>query len=392
MPRSTDHRHTVPRDVPVIGISANVIDDRLTGGRVDGIGTYTHALERGLVAGGTAVRRVYAPAIVRGRLRPPPAGALAFGVPLSIGVAASVLTGIPMAGTSLVESGVALYHATDYRAPKLRRTPVVATIYDAIPHLYPQFANPRLRRIKSMILRAAAKYADLVIAVSNAVLPEIVEHYGISPERVRVIPLGVSSEWFEAPPLERVLDTLAERGLAPGYFLSVGTIQPRKNFETLLQAYDRLPPGVQRDHQLVIVGKYGWGAQALRTELLSRQHAGRCVWLDYENEASLRDLYAGAGSFIFPTRAEGFGLPLLEALASGLPVVASDLPVLREIAGANARFVAPGNADALAEAMTDAVEKTSHPPQAIAAQRARAREFSWEACVAHTIRVYEELV
>jgi alpha-1,3-rhamnosyl/mannosyltransferase len=184
---------------------------------------------------------------------------------------------------------------------------------------------------------------------------------------------------------------LAARGLSEGYFLSVGTLQPRKNYEALLRAYDRLPDSIRNERQLVIVGKYGWGAEALRAELLERRRGGRCVWLDYEDDAALRALYAGAGTFVFPTWSEGFGLPALEALATGLPIVASDLPVLREVVGDNAIFADPADADALVEAMRAAV--ASVPEQArIDARRAQARLFSWEACARQTGAVYRELL
>jgi len=376
---------------PVIGISANVVDDRLTGGRIDGIGVYTRALIGGMPAAGFAVEPVYAPSLAGIRLRPPPAGSLAFAVPLPLATLLAAATGMPMPGARAIEARIDLYHATDYRAPKLRRTPVVATLYDAIPHMRPEWGNPRLRRTNNVLLRAAARFADLVIVTSQAAVPEIVEHYRVSMDRIRVVPLGIEPGWFTRPAPEEIRAVLAARGLSEGYFLSVGTLQPRKNYEALLRAYDRLPDSIRNERQLVIVGKYGWGAEALRAELLERRRGGRCVWLDYEDDATLRALYAGAGAFVFPTWSEGFGLPALEALATGLPIVASDLPVLREVVGDNAIFADPADADALVEAMRAAV--ASVPEQArIDARRAQARLFSWEACARQTGAVYRELL
>jgi alpha-1,3-rhamnosyl/mannosyltransferase len=375
----------------VIGISANVVDDRLTGGRIDGIGVYTRALIGAMPAAGFAVEPVYAPSLAGVRLRPPPAGSLAFAVPLPLATLLAAATGMPMPGARAIEARIDLYHATDYRAPKLRRTPVVATLYDAIPHMRPEWGNPRLRRTKNVLLRAAARFADLVIVTSQAAVPEIVEHYRVSIDRIRVVPLGIDPGWFVRPAPADIRAVLAARGLSEGYFLSVGTLQPRKNYEALLRAYDRLPPSIRSDRQLVIVGKYGWGAEALRAELVERRRDGRCVWLDYEDDAALRALYAGAGAFVFPTWSEGFGLPALEALAAGLPVVASDLPVLREVVGDNAIFVDPDTPGALVEAMQAAAE--SAPAQArVEARRAQARRFSWAACATQTAAVYRELL
>jgi glycosyltransferase involved in cell wall biosynthesis len=376
---------------PVIGISANVVDERLTGGRIDGIGVYTRALIETLPTVGFAVEPIHAPTFAGVRLRPAPAGSLSFAVPLPIATLLAVASGLPVPGAREVESRIDLYHATDYRAPKLRRTPVVATLYDAIPHMRPEWGNPRLRRVKNILLRAAAKFADLVIVTSQAAVAEIVEHYRVPPQRIRVVPLGIGPNWFMPPMPEDIQAALAARGLSKGYFLAVGTLQPRKNYETLLRAYDQLPPAIRRERQLVIVGKYGWGAEALRADLLARRDGGRCVWLDYEDDATLRALYAGAGGFVFPTWSEGFGLPALEALATGLPIVASDLPVLREVAGDHAMYIDPANASGFAEAM-DVTAGLAPESKRIEARRARARRFSWEACARQTGAVYRELL
>jgi glycosyltransferase involved in cell wall biosynthesis len=374
---------------PVVGISANVVDPWLTGGRVDGIGRYTLALEAGLATLGVVIRRVHAP--TRARLLagiPPPAPA--FVLPLPVGVAMGALLRIPMPGAGSVERCVNVYHATDYQVPRLAGTPVVATLYDAIPLTHPEWVNRKLRWLKNRVLRWGARNADRVICISRSIVPEIVEHYGVAEDRIRVIPLGVDARWAEALPAERVLATAARYALRPGFFLFVGTLQPRKNLATALAAYDRLPDFIRRELQFAVVGRYGWGADALRADLLRRRCDGEVVWLDDVDDEALRDLYATAGCFVFPSLGEGFGLPVTEALAAGLPVIASDLPVLREVAGACADYVVADDIDAWVDALVRAPVASITDPRR-ERRREHALSFSWRSCSEQTLAVYREL-
>ena len=367
-----------------------MLEPQSGGGRLDGIGTYTLELERALIAQDVDVRRVGAPHRAGPRLVAPRHASLRFPLPLSYltAAAASLRTNVPFARG--VERSIDVYHATDYLVPRLASTPVVATLYDAIPLANPAWANPRLRTVKNWLLRRCAQAADIVIAISHAAVAEIVEHYRIPEERIRVVPLGVNERWFERPSDDLIAKTLARHALRPGFILHVGTLQPRKNLDALISAYERLPAPLRNDHQLVLVGKYGWGAEALRARLERLASAARVVWLDYVERDELHALYCAAGLFVYPSLSEGFGLPVLEALACGLPVVASDLPVLREVADAAARFVDPRDIDGLADAIASVYASQSEPADA-AARRAHARKFTWTSCATGTVAVYREL-
>jgi glycosyltransferase involved in cell wall biosynthesis len=316
---------------------------------------------------------------------------LAFRLPLAWSMAATAITGIETPLSANVERAIDVYHCTDYLIPRLRRTPVVATLYDAIPLAHPEWANQRLRSVKNWLLRAGAADADLVIAISHAAVGDLVEHYRIPKARIRIVPLAVDDEWFEAPSQSTIDAICLARGVRAGCYLFVGTLQPRKNLGTLIAAYDSLPAAVRSQHQLIIAGQYGWGAENLRTVLEARRGGREVIWLDYVSREELHALYAIACAFVFPSLAEGFGLPVLEALASGTAVIASDLPVLREVAGSSATFVNPRDVDQLAAAM---VHTTHSPPdKAIMTQlRGWARGFDWATCARRTLEVYEELV
>ncbi|MEP6657945.1 MAG: glycosyltransferase family 1 protein [Betaproteobacteria bacterium] len=373
-----------------IGLSANALRPADAGGQVDGIGTYTAALEHELQTLGIATRRVYAPVLRSHGFAPVPRGELGFAQPVPAAVLASNLLHFPMLGARQVEAAITIYHATDYLVPPLRGTPIVATLHDAIPHANPQWATRRLRWLKNWIRRAGIAKADIVIAISNAMVPEIEEHYGIPRARIRVVPLGVDKSFCETLPRERVDAVLDRYDLHRGYLFFVGTLQPRKNVAGLLAAYDRLPPRIRAARQLVVAGRYGWGEKALAAELRRRTLGGRCVWLEHVDNEALRYLYAGAGAFVFPSLAEGFGLPVLEALGAGLPVVASDLPSLREVGASFVDYVRPLDTDALTAAMELALEVADEA--AVGGRRAYARSFTWAATAAGTLKVYRELL
>jgi alpha-1,3-rhamnosyl/mannosyltransferase len=381
---------TAERTALVVGLPSDVLEMRGSGERPDGIGTYTRELADALMRLGTVIRRVGTRV---GDEEPDQREIEGLVLPLRwryLAAASSALQ-MPLPLTRRLERTINLYHATDYLVPKLSRTPVVATIHDAIPLVHPEWANARLRGMKNWVLRRCAQSADLVIAISEAATSDLIEHYRILPERIRVVPLGVAARWFDRPGEDRVRDVLARHQLQQGYILHVGTLQPRKNLDALVSAYESLPDHVRSERQLVLVGKYGWGAEKLRSQLERRAAERRVVWLDYMERDDLHALYYGAGMFVYPTLAEGFGLPLLEALACGLPVVASDLPALHEVASDDTAWVAPQRTDDITHAM-QRVHESPLDAALVNKRREHARRYSWDACAQRTLAVYRELL
>lgn len=375
----------------VVGLSSGVLEPSQGDVQTDGIGTYTREIGRHMSKLGVDVRLIGSPKRSGLRLVQPTVATASFPLPLGwLGAASSALR-IPTPGASRALSGIDLYHATDLIVPRLRRTPVVATVYDAIPLAYPEWTSPRLRRTKNWLLRDWIRRADLIIAISEATVGDLVTHFGLPRARVRVVPLGVDDSWFEEPDATTIERTLQRHGLERGCFLHVGTLQPRKNLDRLVTAYELLPAGVRRRRQLVLVGKYGWAADGLRRRLGALREASRVLWLDYLPQFELRALYATAGAFVFPSLAEGFGLPVLEAMAAGLRIIANDLPALREVAGDHATFIDGRNVDALSAAMA-AIDTADESPAAQAGRRSRAKQFDWRRTAARTVEAYREVV
>ena len=373
-----------------IGWSATLTCDPATRNLPDGIGVYTRE-----IAAAFALRDDVTPVPVvigpRAARHAPPDSVI---LPSrgTISVALSWATGADFRGSRNLAERVDVFHATDYRIPRLRRTPVCATLFDAIPLSHPEWASPHLRRLKNMALRESARWADHVIAISQAMVPELAEQFGVDGQRITVVPLGVDVRWFEVESASRLATVQSRYALEPGYLLFVGTLQPRKNVERIVEAFGRLPAQSSAGRQLVIAGKAGWRADDLVATLRAAAAGRRVRWLGYVDASDMRALYQGAAGFIFPSLYDGFGLPVLEAFASGIPVVTSATSSLPEVAGDAALLVDPLDVDALAAAMASILEDSGLANRLKAAGMERARAFTWTRCAAETVTVLRSLV
>ncbi|HWJ94304.1 MAG TPA: glycosyltransferase [Telluria sp.] len=233
-----------------VGLGTTMVEPGLTNGRLDGIGVYTQALMRHLPRAGCAVDPYSWP-------RPFGASdAISVGYAMPQSFEAASLVDLVTPGVHRVHMPADVCHVTDYRIVRMD-CPVVATLHDALPIKYPQWCSPRLRGVKNWLQKKAAQKADHVIALSHFAVDELVQCFGVDERRVSVVPCGVDDEWLLAPDPQAVAATLAALGLAPGYFLFVGTLQPRKNVERLLDAWLGLPAAVKAGRALVIVGAPG---------------------------------------------------------------------------------------------------------------------------------------
>jgi glycosyltransferase involved in cell wall biosynthesis len=292
----------------------------------------------------------------------------------------------------LVESGADFAMFPNYIAPLNVVCPFVNVVHDLAIIRMPQFFNVGKLASQRPLLPLIVRRAAAVATVSAASRRDIVELLGVPEHRVLMLP-GAPHPACRVPSPAEVERVRKAYGLPRRYIVSVGTLEPRKNLPTLLRAFDRLraQPGTA-DLDLVVIGGRGWRDRELRAELAARLASGRLHTLGYVPEGDLVALYGGAEVLAYPSHFEGFGLPVVEAMACGTPVVTTDVPALREVSGGAAVLVPLGDELALA----DAVAHVVRDPEARAAARAnglaRAKTFSWEASAAHLWRFARETV
>ena len=372
-----------------IGIGCTALARSRISGHADGIGVYTGELLKHYAMAGVSPPPL--PVVFGKRLGAAMPDALALPLLYSISAAGSAFTGLPFAGSASLEPRIDLFHATDHHIPKLRRVPVVATIMDVIGLRHPEWVNPSLRRLKNHVFRRATGWAQRIVTISDFSAADISDCLGIPAEKIVSIPLGVDEAFFREVPAVEKATALSHYGLAPGYFLFVGTLQPRKNVVRLIQAHKLLPAAVRREHPLVIVGQDGWRTDEL-LPMLAELEASQCGrWLKYVPREHLFALLQSAHALVFPSLYEGFGLPVLEAFASRVPVITSSTTSLPEVAGDAALLVDPLSVEHIAHAMTQVLEEGPARAAMVAGGYARAREFTWQKTARKTRDAYAAL-
>lgn len=295
-------------------------------------------------------------------------------------------------GTELHDHGVDLFHATDHLIPKFSHIPVVATLMDAIPFSHPEWVRMDLAPFKRWLWRRAARWADHVITISEYSKTEIIKHFGVKPENISVTPLGVDARFFERIDEKQKAEVLKNHGLPETFFIFVGTLQPRKNIERAIQAHAALPDRIRKSIPLVIVGRAGWGCDNLVADLRDPKKQISIRWLQYLPDFEVRALMQSASALIFPSLCEGFGLPVVEAFASGLPVITSNTTSLPEVAEDAALLVNPENIGEISDAMRQIVDVADLSAQLIDAGLRRAKQLSWESCTQKTLDIYKTVI
>jgi alpha-1,3-rhamnosyl/mannosyltransferase len=255
---------------------------------------------------------------------------------------------------------------------------------------YPE-AHPveRVRFLDRHLPRTLER-ADRVLTDSAFIADEIASRFGVPRAKIRAIPLGVDAA-YRPRSRDEIAPVLEKHGLRDSaYLLVVATLEPRKNLERLARAYAALPSTLKARHPLAIVGARGWLNRDLERVLAPLEAGGTVRRLGYVAENELPSIYAGAHAFAFPSLYEGFGLPVLEAMASGVPVLTSNVSSLPEVAGDAALTVDPLDERALSENLARLLEDDTWRDAASARGILRAREYPWSRCVEATVDAYRE--
>jgi len=286
--------------------------------------------------------------------------------------------------------GVDIVHAPSLAVPpRVRGAALVVTAHDAATLVFPDAYPLRGRWFHRRGLAATARRADLVITPTRAAADEITARTNISEDRIRIVPHGVVQRR-----VSEGLITAARANIGLGdepYVLWVGTLEPRKNLPLLLEAYQAVVRAGLPE-RLVIVGPPGWRGGPQAVHAAATALGDRVVFAGSLRSDRLVALYRGATLFAFPSLHEGFGLPVLEAMVQEAPVVCSDIPVLREIAGDAARYAPPDDAGVWADTLVELLRDEPARRALGALGRERARGFTWERCIRRTRALYREVL
>jgi alpha-1,3-rhamnosyl/mannosyltransferase len=391
-----------------------------------GIGWYVYRLLERLAPREDLALRLYGPSLAAGEAVPPPV------VPLPAGPAIERVLYPTRGGEVFHQDRLVLLLRRLERwliaadgnrvvfAPNYLPSPrfsaaggaLVATVHDLGYRMVPwAIRQETLERLEAELDLVWCR-ARRIVTDSAAVRDEIAAQGLAGPDRVRVIPLGPGQDPGRGDPVEPGADgperapaLLPEAagggsptlpGVPAGYALSVGTLEPRKNLETLLAAWRwlrrrRAAAGAAGEvPSLVLCGQYGWKSEGLRRRVEEAEAEGWLRHLGYVDEGALASLYRGARLFVFPSRYEGFGLPVLEALAAGVPVVASDLPVLRELAGDAVLYAPPTDVEAWVRQVAAVLDDPELARRLAAAGRERAKGYTWERAAELHVQVFRE--
>lgn len=267
----------------------------------------------------------------------------------------------------------------NYYIPPGVRGKTALYVYDMVLKACPETMDIRTRRLMEKELEQSCKRADMIITISEFSKREIVKYMGIAPEKIEIVPCGVDLERYHPNYTEKEVKFSIEKyGISTGYLLYLGTLEPRKNIEKLIEAYELLKKEKKSVPKLVIAGKKGWLYECIFSKVEALGLTDEVIFTGYIEDDDVPKLIKGAELFLFPSRYEGFGMPPLEAMACGTPVIASDAASLPEVVGDAGVLVNPESAEDIAEAIMTMMNDSEKRNQLRKLGIDRAQKYTWE--------------
>ncbi|MBO06299.1 MAG: hypothetical protein CMI58_04605 [Parcubacteria group bacterium] len=283
-----------------------------------------------------------------------------------------------------------LFHYTDHALSLVQTTrPTIITVHDIAYVRFPNLLNKSRQFYKKKILRISMQRADIIVADSFSTKRDIIEYYGVKEKKIRVVHLGVESRFR---PICNVEEYRLKNNLPSKMILNVGTLEPRKNVVSLIRAFKKLRKEGFKDYKLVIAGSKGWLYEDIFREVGHSGLQQEILFLGVVKDEDLPLLYNCADLFVYPTLYEGFGLPPLEAMACGVPVITSDTSSLPEVVGDAGILVDPTDINSLCESMYIVLKDKELWNRMSSMGRERSRLFSWDKTAAKILEIYDEIL
>ena len=296
--------------------------------------------------------------------------------------------GLPLYA-DLLTGWVQVFHCPDFALAPLHRAKGVVTIHDLSFLRFPEFTDASLLSYLHKVVPDSVRRAELVLADSNATREDVINWLNVDPGRVQVVYAGVHQRFRPVENAQALLATRARYRLPDRFVLAVGTVQPRKNLTRLIEAFGQIAH--HEDVQLIIVGRLGWLFDSTLQRVAELQLQDHVRFLGFVPDDDLPALYSLASCFAFPSVYEGFGLPPLEAMACGTPVVSSNVSSMPEVLGTAALFIDPYDVDALAEALRQVLADPELQRTMSQAGLEQVKAFSWTAAAQRLLTVYRSL-
>jgi glycosyltransferase involved in cell wall biosynthesis len=301
--------------------------------------------------------------------------------------------GIVLAGS---REKIDLLHCPYWSNPVWSPWPTVVTVHDVIQFVLPEYAWRKISRVYFGLVSAGARRADAIITVSECSKRDIVKILGLPPERIHVIGNAVDASFYPVRDAWLLASVRERYGIGVRYILYFGGFDMRKNVPRIIEAYSRLPEPLRREYQLVVAGRYQHLGHPLypdpRETVRRLGLEGQVVFTGQFREQDKAPLLSAATIFAFPSLYEGFGIPVLEAMACGTPVVTSNLSALPEVAGDAGVLVDPYDPDAICQAFAELLENQSKREELSRRGLERARRFTWHEVAEQTVRVYRQVL
>ncbi len=283
-----------------------------------------------------------------------------------------------------------LYHATNYILPFYWQAPSILTVHDTISLDYPDLCKNETAIYYGLLLKRSIRNARKVLVVSKKVKQDVIRHTGVEEEKVKVTYLGIDPNIFLPTKVEKSDGIRKQYNLPEKYCLFVGNLEPKKNLSRLIEAFHQVLPNLDENYSLVIVGQPGWKYQSIFETIERLKIQSHVMLLGYVAQKDLSALYQQASVFVFPSLYEGFGLPVIEAMACGTPVLVSNRGSLPEITGGYARQVDPLDIHSISKGLFDLL-KTPDQKNIHAAQH-WVKQFNWGKTASETLTTYEEVL